>query len=575
MKKLLALLLTLTMLISLGVTAYAADNSGGDTERVIMRIKKPDLDIEEIQALAYERAGFYEEKKPYFSEDYGAIKVMELVVKYERYEDEARRVLTELGVPDERAAEISGLTVTADLTQAELTAAASVSEIESIVRDIDSVVDEKVGPALREVMDSASAGDKTEVNIIFNEDLKTINDMPSWPDGGKASNELSGFREQHGLMWGLDLLGPDYIDMIINTDYHVPGFAFPYWYYIISRDGYVNAVNVPVADIPRIAADKRVKRIEVPGETKIGGLDYMCSTVDPDDYVSILITCKPTYGRVKGVAEMPSWPDTEAAFKEQRAYNEGLQEQYYDELFAEVDHAIILDFTVLYGSIVAAVKPTDIAKIASCPSARDIVYFDNPMAYPENPTALPDIVAVESYLYEFDEVYGYNKADYPDYKELCVHRDSNSRVDWVLLKCANASMDYPGVIYQDVIGNRVYESGHPVYPFPSGYGIYDAKAEKFVPLTGDMVPLYKDLGRTFDQLGEGRLIGDIDSDNDLTVVDCTLIQRCATRIRDWPEDDLIPCEFGASFRYYSDFDRDGERDIVDATRLQRYVTMID
>ena len=572
MKKLLALLLTFTMLIGLGVTAYAADNSGGDTERVIMRIKKPDLDIEEIQALAYERAGFFEEKKPHYSQEFGAIKVMELVVKYERYEDEARRVLTELGVPDERVAEISGLTVTVNLTQAELSAAASVSEIESVVRDIDSVVDEKVSPALREVMGSAAEGDRVNVTIVFDEDIKTINDMPSWPDGRKASGELSDFREQHGLMWGLDLLGPDYIDMIINTDYQVPGFAFPYWYYIVSCDGYVNAVNVPVEDIPRIAADKRVKRIEIPGETKRGDLDYMCSIIDPDDYISLWIYCKPTYGRVKSVSEMPSWPDRAAARQELQAYMMQLQEQYYAELFAEVEPVILWDFYHL-GYIVVAVKPDDIANIASCASVRDIMYYDNPRGYPETATAFPDIVGSPSYLYEFDEAYGYNKADYPDYKELCVHRDSNGIVDWVLLKCANASMDYPAVIYQDIIGNRVYESGHPVYPFPSGYGIYDAKAEKFVPLTGDMVPLYKDLGRTFDQIGEGRLIGDIDGDDDLTVVDCTLIQRCATRIHDWPEDDLIDSALNVT--YFSDFDRDGERDIVDATRLQRYVTMID
>jgi hypothetical protein len=298
----------------------------------------------------------------------------------------------------------------------------------------------------------------------------------------------------------------------------------------------------------------------------------MCSIIDPDDYISLWIYCKPTYGRFKRVDEMPSWPDKAAAAQELNAYNLQLQEQYYAELFAEVDPVIIWDFYHLC-DIIVAVKPADFAKIASCPSVRSMGYESNPMGYPENSTALPDIVAVESYLYEFDEVYGYNKADYPDYKELCVHRDSNSRVDWVLLKCANASMDYPAVIYQDVIGNRVFESGRPVYPFPSGYGIYDVKAEKFVPLIGDMVPLYKDLGRTFDQIGEGRLIGDIDCDDDLTVVDCTLIQRCATLIRDWPEDDLIDSALNVT--YFSDFDRDGERDIVDATRLQRYVTMID
>ena len=572
MKKLLALLLTFTMLIGFGVTAYAADNSGADTERVIMRIKKPDLDIEEIHALAYDYAGFSEDKKPYFGEDYGAIKVMELLIKYERYEDEARRVLTELGVPDERVAEISGLTATVDLTQAELTAAASVSEIESVARDIDSVVDEKVSPALREVTNSAADGDKTDITIVFDEKIKTVSDMPSWPDSKKAVNELSDFREQHDLMLALDLLGPDYIRMILNSDRLMPYMAFPYWYFIGCGAGFVSAKKVPVADISRIAADKRVTRVELSGETKVD-LDYISKKVEPDDYVSIWIHCGNTYGRVKRLDQMPSWPDKEAAFKEQTAYHTELQEKYYAEIFAEIDHCTILDYTVLYGSVVAAVKPADIAKIASCPSVRDVAFFDNPVVYPENATVLPDIVGSPSYLYEFDEAYGYNKADYPDYKELCVHRDSNSRVDWVLLKCSNASMNNPAVMYRDIIGNRVYESGRPVYPFPSGYGIYDAKAEKFVPLTGDMVPLYKDLGRTFDQIGEGRLIGDIDCDDDLTVIDCTLIQRCATLISDWPEDDLIDSALNVT--YFSDFDRDGERDIVDATRLQRYVTMID
>ena len=167
--------------------------------------------------------------------------------------------------------------------------------------------------------------------------------------------------------------------------------------------------------------------------------------------------------------------------------------------------------------------------------------------------------------------YSLGEEDFTEYEELCYHKDKEGLPDWTLLKAKTA--DSSEQTYSAVIANRVCEYEQSASLFGSGYGIYDAAEKRFIPLTDDIVGQYKDLGRIFDNLGGGRLIGDVDSDDELTAIDCTLIQRCATRICDWPEDDIVDSA-ELDLVYFSDFDRDGERDIVDATRLQRYVTYI-
>ena len=107
-------------------------------------------------------------------------------------------------------------------------------------------------------------------------------------------------------------------------------------------------------------------------------------------------------------------------------------------------------------------------------------------------------------------------------------------------------------------------------PFDSGYGIYDVKQDRFIPLNGKSVGEYDELKKTFDELGEGKLLGDIDGDDSITIVDATLIQRCNVMLAEYPEDDEMLIPLG-NIRCYSDFDRDGERDIVDATAIQRYL----
>ena len=170
-----------------------------------------------------------------------------------------------------------------------------------------------------------------------------------------------------------------------------------------------------------------------------------------------------------------------------------------------------------------------------------------------------------------------------EYKELYYHKDKNGMTDWALVY-ARAMWIKPAEIFT-VIGNRVFNHGSWLVPVIGGYCVYDVATDTFSDAFSATDEDFPGFTRAFDSTvkkstinDQGRLLGDIDLDDELTILDCTLMQRCATKVRDWPEDDLIkPTGFmqAKPLTYYSDFDRDGERDIVDATKLQRYVTMID
>lgn len=182
----------------------------------------------------------------------------------------------------------------------------------------------------------------------------------------------------------------------------------------------------------------------------------------------------------------------------------------------------------------------------------------------------------ELFKAKLKDSYRLSDEDFTDYDELCYHKDKDGITDWVLLR--TKAGDSRDLSYCDVIANRAYMQDQLSSPFESSYGIYDVSNKEFINLTGDIVKQYKDLGRIFDKLGEGRLIGDVDGDNELTAIDCTFMQRYATRIGDWPDNDIIQqneLRDKLNTSYFSDFDRDGERDIVDATRLQRYVIGLD
>ena len=193
----------------------------------------------------------------------------------------------------------------------------------------------------------------------------------------------------------------------------------------------------------------------------------------------------------------------------------------------------------------------------------------------EAPTAPIQGALYKERLKEYYNLNDWDAAAYTDglmyYHERYYHHDHNGEIDWVLIGCYcnySSPMEVTAII-----GNRVTHTGRWEYPFKTGCGVYDVKNDQFVDAVYADAKGIDEFAQVFDEVGTGRLIGDLDGDDTLTVVDVTIIQRCQAMICDYPADDefRITADFGASAHYYSDFDRNGERDITDATRLQRYL----
>ena len=281
-------------------------------------------------------------------------------------------------------------------------------------------------------------------------------------------------------------------------------------------------------------------------------LQKIIDNSNPNDIISVEIFYK---GNFKSVDEMPSWPDRIAAAKELNAYANEVQSQYQAVIFDGIEVTNI-DYHENAYMTDADVKVKDIQRIADSGLVQKIYYLDNVAGEPE----------ITLCKYKFDTTY--STENIIVYKELFYHKDNSGETDWVLLHVKSSVM--ADAIYEDIIGNRVICNPGLYYPFESGYGLYDVKQDTFVTVYGSMVNDYNGLSEAFDEVGYGKLLGDVDGDNSISIVDATVIQRCLASLRDYPDDDEIDGSF-ENIRYYSDFNRDGERDILDATCIQRYL----
>ena len=172
--------------------------------------------------------------------------------------------------------------------------------------------------------------------------------------------------------------------------------------------------------------------------------------------------------------------------------------------------------------------------------------------------------------------YHLNEYMLKEYDEFYEHTDENGEVDWALVKAIKDVADHPlwtNPSYCE-FGNRVMNIEDSYQPFTYGIGVYSAKDDCFYDISSHALYELNDLERVWTDIGVGRLLGDMDDDNILSIADATLIQRCQAGMIYYPTEDQNT-HYGEMsenvIKYFSDFDQDGERNITDATAIQRYL----
>ena len=171
------------------------------------------------------------------------------------------------------------------------------------------------------------------------------------------------------------------------------------------------------------------------------------------------------------------------------------------------------------------------------------------------------------------------------YEELYYHNiseeDEESPIDWVLIYGVAEIWETWGASSYLLIGDRVIVESDMPRPFEIPYAVYDVEKDEFIGIKDVDYNQYDGLIECIQELNIGWLVGDVDRDKTLTVLDATIIQRCIAQLEEFPEYDV--CEafrFSAVYgteelAYYSDFNRDGKRTILDATAIQMKLAKVE
>ena len=202
---------------------------------------------------------------------------------------------------------------------------------------------------------------------------------------------------------------------------------------------------------------------------------------------------------------------------------------------------------------------------------------------------VPEWIADKGYLYADRFFKNWSKEGiddaleahaYIEYKELYYHRDETDTIDWVLVRgCANMTPPVPSEVHSK-FGRYYLVNGDLEYTFLGGIGIYDVKKDQFFDISND--PFwgtslnYVDY-REYDGFIEAlesvdwssedvyfARVGDLDIDNEVTILDATLLQRWLAELA-YPPITTVGPEARA------DFDDDGDITVLDATAIQAYL----
>ena len=201
-------------------------------------------------------------------------------------------------------------------------------------------------------------------------------------------------------------------------------------------------------------------------------------------------------------------------------------------------------------------------------------------------------VAQEYKYYDKMVEFNYNKDPW-EYAEIFYHysEENSEEPDWTLIYAVTdltMHWEYYGVI----VGNRaIYDQDLAGYSCSRHY-VYITELDKVIPLDNsgldEILEHCPELTETLDELNYGQLIGDINDDYKINIIDATYIQRKLAGYQDTVSVRVCPTfrrvEIGVDVRitvdnnqyeYVGDFNRDGDTTILDATAIQRKLAKLD
>lgn len=155
----------------------------------------------------------------------------------------------------------------------------------------------------------------------------------------------------------------------------------------------------------------------------------------------------------------------------------------------------------------------------------------------------------------------------------------SSNIAWALILCTEEVMDdFVDNRHYCVVGDRVIVEPADMWPYAIPYAVYDKEKNEFTNIVDVDYNNYEGLLEALDNEKFVYMIGDMDSDKKLSIIDSTMIQQALVGMIEFPENDenVAWCVQGSEkLDYFSDVDRDGERTVMDATVIQMKLAQLD
>ena len=209
-------------------------------------------------------------------------------------------------------------------------------------------------------------------------------------------------------------------------------------------------------------------------------------------------------------------------------------------------------------------------------SFMSVTAFATEKTYGEIPNKT-DLMYLERFK-EYNELY--EDDYYYCYREFCYYSDENNEEpDWVLIDCSILPEPWE-CRHGALVGNRVlYTSAGPgLTKSETGLLVYIPKTDTFIDLVNsnidEVVGACTDFIKVIEENNFGQVLGDVNDDYSLDILDATHMQFVLARMSDYSVWGVFT-RLGNDNFSMGDFDKDGEFTVMDATAIQKKLAHIE